>query len=188
MIDRETLAAQLYVHCSYLSGDRVLTVDPNDAFFVADKFLKEAAKQREPKACEHWGSSATEPCDYCKSCGAPKVKPETQKPEPNCEHKWVSDGGECYYCQKCNEPKAKKPEPPKPVDPSKCPDGWHKAVCPTCKSDNEAANPEPPKPERKAREVWVCFNSAGIPMYAWNEQDRDKTRMLFREILPGDEK
>lgn len=41
--------------------------------------------------------------------------------------------------------------------------------------------------ELAARLVWVCFNSEGMPMYAWGTQDREGTRKLFREVLPGDE-
>ena len=63
---------------------------------------------------------------------------------------------------------------------------YDSGVCVAC--GTPLLKPEPPKPERVAREVWVCFNSDGTPMYAWGTQDREGTRKLFREVLPEDGK
>ena len=173
MTDRLTLAKDLFV--AYMKAGKPIQIETS--FLLADDFLLQDSKQRE---------KAAPPPDH--DCDGYKCEHISHYPE-RCNHNWCSINGGPTHCLHCGTPKV-KPEPPKPE-----PNCEHKWVsdggeCYYCQKCNEpkAKKPEPPKPERKAREVWVCFNSAGIPMYAWNEQDRDKTRMLFREILPEDGK
>jgi len=175
-VNREELAAQIFAVSCYKGGQPCA-----DSFAQADKFLDYAAKQRKPKACEHVWHEGAHGNFFCTLCRVAKVNPEPPKPDV------------CEYCGdtfKEGDGHSRTTIGPMPV--LSCPKH------PTNQPSFTMKQPEPPKPERVAREWWIRYplltpNGACVPE-VW--PDSDKHANIFegdkwikvREILPGDER
>lgn len=100
-INREELAAMIYAQ-HYAGNYPSVAVGVSKALEQADGFLKEAAKQREPKACE-WMPG--------------EINPGTRNPEPpkpklvKSNHAYLPDEyGDCVICGRTRHEPDPKPE------------------------------------------------------------------------------
>jgi len=197
-IDRETLAAQIYMHGH----------DPEESFDRADHFLayaKEQRKQPEPPKCEHsWRYKV------CLNCGvsfeATKEEP-APKPEPPkvCEHNWTQPIAAAplnYQCGKCGMWDESvvgfkiEHRQTKHFTPQKCehqyraypgPRGSVKMIfkCADCGEPMPHVGEEP-APKREAQEWWIYTDTNRRPFTVWDRlpEKYDPTEWIHvREVL-----
>lgn len=157
---REELAARIMVARDAAGKSVPLSV----CFRMADDFLAYAAKERGPKAYK--GD------DYIVKCHHANTTSTFTTGIPPKELSRV-----CILCGADVMPASPKPEP------KACEHRWVSINNGPERCFYCDAKPEPPKPERGARQVWVSFyKDSEKPLAVWDTKFQEDCR-LFREVI-----